>query len=76
MNYKRVEIKDGNSTEPVQYVGVYALKWQKEWGEPEVGFVEIDEIACPFCEEDGFDKPGLKHHLNNYCEVYPDVEDI
>ena len=43
MKYKAIEIKEGNSTEPVQYVGVYTLNWLKEWGIPEVGFVEIEE---------------------------------
>ena len=38
--YKRIELKEG---EPVQYVGVYILKWKVEMGEPEVGFVQDDE---------------------------------
>ncbi len=45
--YKRVEIKEGNSTEPIQYVGVYVLKWKDtnpEVDPPEVGFVEVEEI--------------------------------
>jgi len=37
MLYKRVELKEGV---PVQFVGVYVTKWQKEWGQPTVGFVE------------------------------------
>jgi len=37
MLYKRVELKEGNE---VQYLGVYVLRWQREWGEPSVGFVE------------------------------------
>jgi hypothetical protein len=37
--YKRVELKEGS---PVQYVGVYVTRWQPEWGEPQVGFVESD----------------------------------
>lgn len=44
MKYKAVQIKDGDSTEPVQYVGVYVLNWQKEWGIPEIGFVEDEPI--------------------------------
>lgn len=39
MAYKMVELKEGIE---VQYVGVYVLRWQKEWGEPQVGFVEDD----------------------------------
>lgn len=31
---------------------------------------EADDIACPFCGEDEFDKNGLKHHLQNHCEKY------
>ena len=29
--------------EPTQYLGVYILNWRREWGEPTVGFVEVDE---------------------------------
>lgn len=35
--YRMVELKDGVN---VQHLGVYVLHWQKEWGQPEVGFVE------------------------------------
>lgn len=28
---------------PVQYLGVYVLRWQRGWGTPEVGFVETEE---------------------------------
>lgn len=38
--YKMVNLIEG---ELVQFVGVYVLKWRKEWGEPEVGFIEIDK---------------------------------
>jgi hypothetical protein len=41
--YKRVEIINDVSTKPVQFVGIYVLNWQKEFGVPEVGFVEVDE---------------------------------
>ena len=34
---KMVESQEG---EYVQWVGVYVLKWQPEWGTPEVAFVE------------------------------------
>jgi len=41
-NYKIFKpIKEGDS---VQYVGVYVLEWKKEWGRPEVGFAEIEEL--------------------------------
>jgi len=42
--YKMVELKDGVL---VQYVGVYVLQWQKEWGKPQVGFVEVEEKEDP-----------------------------
>ncbi len=32
-------------------------------------------MKCPFCEEDGFDKIGLKYHLENYCHKYRDTPD-
>jgi len=38
--FKQVELKDG---ELVQFVGVYVTRWQPEWGQPSVGFVEVDE---------------------------------
>lgn len=63
MNYKAVEIKDGNSTELVQYVGVYVLNWKREWGKPEMGFVEIDTEPVSEKIEDVLkrytSKPGL-----------------
>ena len=37
--YKKVELEEGVL---VQYVGVYVLHWQKEWGKPEIGFVEVE----------------------------------
>lgn len=29
-----------------------------------------ENIVCPFCGEEGFDKSGLKLHLIAYCEEY------
>jgi len=44
MQYKMIELP---SDEPVQFVGVYVLKWRNvvdgEITEPTVGFVEVDE---------------------------------
>jgi hypothetical protein len=37
--YKEVGVKEGTV---VQYVGVHVLCWKPEWGEPTVGFVEVD----------------------------------
>ena len=39
--YKRVELIEG---EPVVFVGVHALRWHQEWGEPSVGFLDAPEI--------------------------------
>lgn len=30
-------------------------------------------IICPFCGDTDFDKIGLKHHLENYCEHYKTI---
>jgi hypothetical protein len=62
--YKAVEIKDGNSTEPVQYVGVYALNWQREWGEPEWGFVEHDPPQQP--SEGEIEKEAKKRYREGF----------
>lgn len=45
MLYRRVEIQDGESVEPVQFVGVYALNWGGERGPPTVAFVEDEEAS-------------------------------
>jgi len=37
--YKRVELSEG---QPVHFVGVYVTRWQREWGNPTVGFVEAE----------------------------------
>jgi hypothetical protein len=34
-----VELMEG---EPIVFVGVHAVKWQQEWGEPSVGFDRVD----------------------------------
>ena len=31
---------------------------------------ETSSITCPFCNEIGFDKIGLKYHLIIYCKEY------
>ncbi len=35
-----------------------------------------DEIECPFCRENGFDKIGLKQHLKKYCIEFAQTESI
>lgn len=39
MSFNQVDLQDGTK---VQYVGVYVLKWNFDWGQPEVGFVRND----------------------------------
>lgn len=34
------------------------------------------DIECPFCGEDGFDKIGLKDHLQNHCDDYDNTDRI
>ena len=34
------EALDVDETTPVQYVGVYVMRWQPEWGNPTVAFRE------------------------------------
>ncbi len=33
-------------------------------------------LDCPFCKDTGFDKPGLKYHLETYCKKYNEVEEV
>ena len=35
-----------------------------------------ESITCPFCNENDFDKIGLKYHLIHYCKVFYNTEDI
>ena len=48
MLVESVELKEGI---PVQWMGVYALKWQPEWGQPTVGFREPE--PCEWKQERG-----------------------
>lgn len=35
----------------------------------------VDIVFCPFCDEKGFNKLGLKIHLiNNRCESYNKID--
>jgi len=34
------------------------------------------DIICPFCGDDDFDKIGLKNHLIKHCEIYPEIETL
>ena len=31
-------------------------------------------LVCPFCNDNDFDKSGLKYHLENYCDIYTQTE--
>ena len=39
MLVKNIELKEG---EPVTWVGVHAVRWRSEWGEPTEGFTELE----------------------------------
>ena len=43
-------------------------------GEDEISY--RSDLVCPFCGEQDFDKPGLKYHLETYCDEYKNVEVI
>ena len=47
MLYKRIEIVDGESIEPVSFVGVHPVNWPGWVGEPAVGFAEVDLSGIP-----------------------------
>ena len=33
-----------------------------------------NSIVCSFCNETGFDKVGLKYHLETYCDAYAKIK--
>lgn len=37
--YKPTKLEEGT---PLQFLGVYATRWEPEWGNPTVGFLEVD----------------------------------
>lgn len=37
--YKQTGLEEGT---PLQFLGVYATRWEPEWGNPTVGFLEVD----------------------------------
>lgn len=42
--------------------------------EPEKNEQKVGYVFCPFCGEVGFDKTGLKLHLEmGWCDVYTDT---
>jgi hypothetical protein len=42
--YKMIEMREYKD-EPIQFVGVYVLRWRQEWGQPTAGFVMDDEAS-------------------------------
>ena len=34
------------------------------------------ELICSFCNDTGFDKIGLKHHLENHCKIYQETPEV
>lgn len=72
--YRAVELP---SEEPVQYVGVYVLRWHERPSQPEVGFIPVDmSVAIPWAVdrivEDLLDRRGLKHE---WRQMEPDIQD-
>ena len=57
--FKMIELKEGT---PVQFLAVYALRWQSEWGEPKYGFVEADDadIKSEAVKVEVADEPALE----------------
>jgi len=50
---------------------------RKKGNEYEVYFTNTKTLSCPFCGESGFDKPGLKSHLEHGdCEKYNETESL
>ncbi len=37
--YRQTSLKEGT---PLQFLGVYATRWDPAWGDPTVGFLEVD----------------------------------
>ncbi len=35
---------------------------------------QSQDIVCPFCGEEDFDKIGLKWHLQTHCGIYQETE--
>ena len=40
-----------------------------------VARAQRQDIVCPFCDEGGFDRIGLKMHLVMWCEPYDKVDE-
>lgn len=66
----------GMSDEEYQYEVAQAEKrlakweWEQEQIKISSNLSVMGELVCPFCNDIGFDKVGLKQHLETYCEEY------
>jgi len=60
MQWMPKDFLDWDSGKQVKFLIDLLIEYQKE-------------IVCPFCGEGDFDKVGLKHHLQDHCEVYRDT---
>lgn len=49
--FRVIPIEEYDEREPVQYVGVYVLKWRPEWGEPEILFAPVSDERKPTLQE-------------------------
>lgn len=54
---------------PVQWVGVYVLKWQMEWGVPSVGFVEEDDPKDALIAEMLEALKDARQFIEMYCKA-------
>lgn len=67
MLYRAVEIP---SDEPIQYVGVYVLKWHERPEQPEAGFIPIYDPPLPHNEQDVSVGEFLRQYRAWYSGVY------
>ena len=85
MRMAREEISEGDLLERSnnmikRFIGeveeyVYIQAQSQDQPAPLPDKVDMEKL-CPFCGEGLFDKPGLKYHLENYCNVYSSTESI
>jgi len=68
--YKLVDLEEGT---PVQFLGVYALKWRPEMGEPTVGFVEDDEVETLHARVAELEAAILQTGGTYYHEIYKET---
>ena len=71
--YKRVELIEG---EPVVFVGVHALRWHQEWGEPSVGFLDAPEIDEKIASLESRLAEALERNAKLVKKIPPFDEDL